>query len=600
MNFESKNNYHIKQVKVFDDSIVSCKRQLMKFSLARLIIFLATIFGSIYLWEISRIGVFALINIAAVVFIFLMRREAKLHRLKVFYKNLKDIHLHEIKLLHRDFEGLDQGEQFQKAYHNYSRDLDIFGLNSIYQLLNRTCTYSGSSILAESLNTPPLEKKEINYRQSAVQELATKEEWCYEFLAYGKGTSEKAGTREIISTWLEDKNHFGAPIVNWIRIALPAISVLIGILAAFDIISWIYFLGVFVFQLLITLVFNSKINNIHGKLSKKYAIIDKYLDIVKSIENQSFKTSLLKRLQGSFINSDEKFRATKSLKRLRELLDILDARLNVYMAILLNGLFLWDLNTAFKVEKWRIKNKAQFKKWMLAIGEFDALISIALFAVSNPEYTFPEISEGRFKIKGTGLGHPLIDKTKLVKNDYTIEGDAKIDLLTGANMAGKSTFLRTVGVNIVLARIGAPVCADELHITPIRLFSSLRTIDSLRDNESFFYAELKRLQTLITLYRNKFQYFFLLDEILKGTNSTDQHKGSIGLIKKILSLEGRGIIATHDLALATLQEEFPEHIRNLCFEIEIDNNKLKFDYKLNPGFCKTLNASFLMQVMEII
>jgi len=197
-------------------------------------------------------------------------------------------------------------------------------------------------------------------------------------------------------------------------------------------------------------------------------------------------------------------------------------------------------------------------------------------------------------------GHPLIEEDKLIKNNYSITGDGKIDLLTGANMAGKSTFLRTIGINLVLARIGTPVCADKFTFTPFKLFSSLRTVDSLKDNESFFYAELKRLKQLIQLYQKGDKIFFLLDEILKGTNSADQHKGSIGLIKKLLDLRGNGIIATHDIELANLANEFPENIRNVCFEIEIIDNKLDFDDKLKSGFCTTMNASFLMENMGII
>ena len=198
--------------------------------------------------------------------------------------------------------------------------------------------------------------------------------------------------------------------------------------------------------------------------------------------------------------------------------------------------------------------------------------------------------------------HPLvkIEEDKLIKNNYSITGNGKIDLLTGANMAGKSTFLRTVGINLILARIGTPVCADKFTFTPFELFSSLRTVDSLKDNESFFYAELKRLKQLIQLYQEDEKIFFLLDEILKGTNSADQHKGSIGLIKKLIKLKGNGIIATHDIELSNLVIDYPENIRNLCFEIEIINNQLDFDYKLKPGFCTTMNASFLMENMGII
>ena len=188
---------------------------------------------------------------------------------------------------------------------------------------------------------------------------------------------------------------------------------------------------------------------------------------------------------------------------------------------------------------------------------------------------------------------------KLVLNDYEIEGDAKVDLLTGANMAGKSTFLRTLGGNMILSMIGAPGCAEEFKFKPIKLFSRLRTVDSLQENESFFYAELKRLKTMISLYEKNNDYFFLFDEILKGTNSKDQHTGSLGLIKKIISLRGKGIIATHDVSLCELESELTA-VENYYFDAEISEDELHFDYALKKGVCKNMNASFLLKKMEIV
>ncbi|MDP1744147.1 MAG: hypothetical protein Q8L90_01140, partial [Bacteroidota bacterium] len=244
--------------------------------------------------------------------------------------------------------------------------------------------------------------------------------------------------------------------------------------------------------------------------------------------------------------------------------------------------------------------KEKFLKWINNIGEFDAYISLGLYAANNPNFAFPEVVTEPFVIDTENIGHPLLNKNKLVKNNYHIEGSPKIDLLTGANMAGKSTFLRTVGVNLTLAMIGAPVCATKFKFTPVLLFTSLRTNDSLQENESFFYAELKRLQLLINHYESGKKVFFLLDEILKGTNSKDQHTGSEELIKKIIKLNGVGIVATHDVELSLLANQFPENVRNLCFEITISDDKLNFDYKIKDGVCRTMNASFLMKKMGII
>ena len=329
------------------------------------------------------------------------------------------------------------------------------------------------------------------------------------------------------------------------------------------------------------------------------------------IEKESFKSDLLSKLKSVFVN--EKNSASENIKELKSLTDKLDARMNIVVAVLLNGILLWDINVMCGIENWRKKNKDHFMKWVDAIGEFDAFISLGMYAHNNPTYVFPEVETNHFTIEAENLGHPLIQESVLVKNNYNISHAPKVDLLTGANMAGKSTFLRTIGVNLTIAMIGAPVCASKYKFSPIHLFTSLRTNDSLQENESFFYAELKRLHLLIKEYEKESgeaslaiasktsrQVFFLLDEILKGTNSKDQHAGSEALIKKILRLNGVGIVATHDVELSKLSSQFPDKVRNLCFEITIKDNKLNFDYKLSEGVCSTMNASFLMKTMGIV
>ena len=340
------------------------------------------------------------------------------------------------------------------------------------------------------------------------------------------------------------------------------------------------------------------INKIHDNLSRKFDSIEKYRQLISIIEKESFKSDLLNKLKSVFVN--EKSSASGNIKELKSLTDKLDARMNIVVAILLNGILLWDINVMCGIENWRKKNKEHFMKWVDAIGEFDAFISLGMYAHNNPTYVFPEVETNHFVIEGENLGHPMIQESVLVKNNYNIAHAPKVDLLTGANMAGKSTFLRTVGVNLTIAMIGAPVCASRYKFSPIHLFTSLRTNDSLQENESFFYAELKRLHLLTEQYEQGKKVFFLLDEILKGTNSKDQHAGSEALIKKILKLNGVGIVATHDVELSKLATEFPDKVRNLCFNITIENDKLNFNYKLAEGVCSTMNASFLMKKMGIV
>ena len=597
---EQKELFYIDKINDAESVIIDFSKKLTTIVRLRLVVFLAVAIAAFFLWKVNMVFAIILINIAVLFFLFLGKRQSKLETKKIFYSNLKEVYLHEVKLLNRDFVGIDEGNRYQEEYHNYSHDLDMFGVNSIYQILNRCCTFSGKEKLSNLLNHPFSDKDKIINNQLATKELFSKQNWCHDFLAYGKGVSDNSESISSVEKWLNSENYFSGSFTKVIKQVVPILMILMIAALILGVISWIYLGGFFLLNLIITSIYTKRVNKVHTVLSSKYAIIEKYIDLIKSIEIESFSAKNLSSLQKQILVNKDEISASSSLKKLNALVGLLDARLNIYMALLLNGFFLWDINNASKVEKWRGLYKAEFIKWIDAIGEFDVLVSLALFNISNKEYIYPEILEGDFKIKTQKIGHPLISKEKLVLNDYEIEGDSKIDLLTGANMAGKSTFLRTLGVNLILSMIGAPVCAQEFKCKPVKLFTSLRTVDSLQENESFFYAELKRLREMILLYEGNNDYFFLFDEILKGTNSKDQHSGSLGLIKKILSLKGKGIIATHDLELSILEQELPENIRNFSFEVDIVNDKLKFDYKLKRGFCKMMNATYLMKNMGII
>jgi DNA mismatch repair ATPase MutS len=380
-------------------------------------------------------------------------------------------------------------------------------------------------------------------------------------------------------------------------VALPILTLFALVLQVAHLIGSGVFILLFLLQLCIIGSQIKKTNRIHNMLSRRINTVEKYAALIRLMETENFDSEKLNNLKQKLTGTETS--ASTIIDKLKKLVDTLDARYNLAVAALLNGVLLFDINVMQRIENWRMQHKNDFLKWIDVIGEFDAFISLGVVAYNNPEYTYGDVETEQFIIHAENSGHPLIDKTRLVKNNYHIAGSSKIDLLTGANMAGKSTFLRTIGVNLTLAMIGLPVCASKFKFTPIRLFTSLRTNDSLQENESFFYAELKRLKMLITEYEQGRNVFFLLDEILKGTNSKDQHTGSEALIKKIIHLNGVGIIATHDVELSNRAVQFPDHIRNLCFEINMEGQKLSFDYTLKNGVCATMNASFLMKQMGI-
>jgi len=278
----------------------------------------------------------------------------------------------------------------------------------------------------------------------------------------------------------------------------------------------------------------------------------------------------------------------------------MDENLNLIFSAIMNGLFMFNIHMLIAVEEWRLKYRNLIPGWFAVLAEFDALSGIAAFSFNNPEFVYPELSSGEYMLVAEKIGHPLIPVDTCVTNDFEIRGWKQFYIITGANMSGKSTFLRAVGTNYILAMVGAPVFAEKFIFTPIEIHSSIRTNDSLVKGESYFYAELKCLKAIIQELELGQRKLILLDEILKGTNSSDKQSGSIALIKQLLNYNVVGIFATHDITISNLINAYPDNIRNLCFEISIENDRMEIDYKLRPGVCKNLNASYLMKKMGIV
>ena len=275
----------------------------------------------------------------------------------------------------------------------------------------------------------------------------------------------------------------------------------------------------------------------------------------------------------------------------------LDQRNNAFFAILANGFILWDLRYAYRVEQWIMKNETHMEKWFEAVVEFDALNSMANYAFNHPAFTFPEIHSGNSVIKADELGHPLLPDNRRICNDIGIN-DGNFFIITGANMAGKSTFLRTVALSVVMSNMGMPVCARNYKYRPIKLISSMRTSDSLKDDESYFFSELKRLKYIVDQIQ-KDTYFIILDEILKGTNSKDKAEGSQQFVERLVASHSTGLIATHDLSLCAISQKFSE-VKNYFFEAQIIKDELYFDYRFKSGVCQNMNASFLLKKMGIV
>lgn len=559
---------------------------------------IVTAFVSCYLlWNIS-IGI-ALFSFALFFGLFLrlvvldIKNKTKIENTNT----LIHINNEEIKISQHDFTHLPGGESFLPPVHAYASDLDIFGRASIYQYINRTNSEQGNKLLADWL-LQPADENEITARQEAVKELSAKTEWRQQLQAYGTKDKIKIATQQKINDWIQEENHFlDKGSWNAIRFILPGvILVILGFYIAGMIPGPIFFGIAFIFFLVAGAI-SKKIMPIYDNLNKIAAQIETLSDSAAWIESADFKSGLLQQLRQQFYTGNKK--SSADIKHLKQILDRFDIRLNPLVFIPLNTLLFWDLQQAFALEKWKKQHKEKMSQWFNGLGELESLSSLSNIAFNHPAWCFPVISNERGTLQTEELGHPLIDQSKRINNSFSTAGLNQLALITGSNMAGKSTFLRSVGVNIVLAMMGAPVCAKSFTIYPVKVMSSMRIADNLEESTSTFYAELKKLKSIIEAVNRKEKIFILLDEILRGTNSLDRHTGSKALIKQLIQQQAVGMIATHDLELAKLAEEFPGNIHNYHFDVQVANDELYFDYKLKTGICESLNASILMKKIGI-
>jgi hypothetical protein len=574
------------------------KKILFTLSLLRLFVFAGGAGVSIACFSLSMTAGIISIIITIILFLFLLNRYAIHSEKKDFFGNLETINRNEIKALSGDLSPFNNGSNWINSDHDFSNDIDLFGNDSLFHFLNRTVTGHGRETLAYWLSDPFKISGNVKQRQEAVSELSGKMEWRQEFIAHGTGKTLDKGDIEGLLKWLNDKSGFlSSPVLKIVVWLFPVLALTSLILLIAGYLHYSVFTIFFFVNLLLVLAQIRNTGRIHIQVSKKYEYLSTLRQLLISFEKESFRSSVLRDIRNK-ISGDE-FSAVQRIKKLSNIIQSFDSRLNLLVGFVLNGLLLWDFHCILSLEKWKDESKSQFPDWLRQVGEIDAFISFANFAFNNPGYAYPELSDGETVFSASEMGHPLIDGNKRICNDFRIPEKGKVFIITGANMAGKSTFLRTVAINFMLAMTGAPVCANDLKFTPLKLFTSMRTTDSLTQNESYFYAELKRLKTLKTRLEEGEEILFILDEILKGTNSADKSNGSKLFMKKIVALRGTGLIATHDTSLGDMENEFPGVFINRCFEIEIDGENISFDYKLQDGITKKMNAALLMKQMGI-
>lgn len=485
----------------------------------------------------------------------------------------------------------DNGDRYKQANHAYANDLDILGKGSVFEQINRCFTRWGEKKLASWLLNPS-DVASIKERQRTIEELSGKTNFRSELGVLGilkqhlnktdddkvwrssdKTIKEMSKTRAL--TWF-------FTIINSSFLVLTIINP--SMFVAFILSYFVTYYTVYYFNW-------KKFSSCFHNISKTEEEIKFYMGFLKVIENEEFESPMLTALQKE-IKIDSKI-AIRELRRLELLIKWTNYRLNMLFQPSFNAFFYIDIKCLLKIEKWKKRYGANYIKWQKAIGEIEALNSLANFHFKNEDWVFPKISSD-FQFKAIGIGHPLIAPQRRKINNYNINQDKGVDLVTGSNMSGKSTFLRTLGVNVVLALAGSVVCCEYLELAPLRLMTYMRIEDSLLDGTSTFYAEIKRLKKILTESENDDYAFLLLDELLRGTNSYDKEKGTIAIVNKLLEENTVAIVATHDLNITNLIDDYPNRIRNFFFDIKVIDGKMNFDYILSPGVCQSANASLLL------
>ncbi len=568
-------------------------KKSFQYSLLRFFVFLSVAGCGYLIYQGESYLVIALLLLVPV-FILLIIKHRRIKQEWRLSQEIEEINDEELRFLGGDQSHFSTGSAYQDDKHPFASDLDLFGSDSLFQHLSRCSTDEGQRELALMLKNPSHDQEKIVETQRAVRELASSVEWRQRLQAFGRVQPKLNEAMALVKAWGEE---ILPPLKKW----QVVLSFLVPALFATASISSFFWPADFLeYSLWILLAANLSLTNLHVKKAKR--ILSKSLEIGRSIsqcvlmlehiENQKFESKKLQELQASL----KKFPSTE-FRKLSKILFKLESIYNDLAILFLSGFYQYHVHALRSLIKWRQNHATSISEWFKIIGQTEALDSLANFAYNNPSYAFPSFNKnGHFDF--SELGHPFLEVNERITNDLTV-GNGELIILTGSNMSGKSTFLRTVGINLVLSRIGSCICAEKADVDSIDIFVQMKVSDSLVGGQSYFFAEVDRLR-YIKESLEKNNGLVLLDEILRGTNSGDKQAGTIEFLKKIQTLGASGIVATHDLGVCKLADDFPESISTKCFEVEIKGDQLLFDYKLREGVCTSKNATFILKQNGII
>lgn len=580
----------------FNEVYLEIKKKHRSLGILRVLVFLGMFYSFYLFMRQENYSILLLTVVLLIFFVVLLRLHVSMGWKLEYQKGLRDVNRAEHDFLTNDSRTFGTGKEFEIPNHPYSFDLDLFGERSLFQYLNRTESYNGGSRLANLLNRQ-LKPSQIMENQEAIKELSEKLSWRHEVLVYSRMSRIDSTAFNYLKKWSAAERQSLPKFSLYAAYVIPSL-LLLSIVMYFvnDHLVWGYLVSMFFSLNLVLSIL--KMKQIQQELSgadKIHETIESYASIFKKIEEESFQSEKMLKLVEVLKNSD--FQSAKEFKTLSRYFEKLNTIANIFVNVVFNGFWQFHVHALRELLIWKGKNATYVMQAVEVVSEIEALNSIANFAYNNKTYMFPKYSDdGEMYFKD--LGHPLIKSTKRVCNDIDFR-DQRFVILTGSNMSGKSTFLRTIGINLVLANIGAPVCASEAVFKSLPLFVSMRLTDSLEDSESYFYAEVKRLKEIVEQVAIQ-PCFVLLDEILRGTNSDDKQSGTIGVIHKLIKKETYGLIATHDLEVCEVANEYPSIVVNKCFEVAFLGDELVFDYKIQDGICKNKNATFIMKKMKII
>jgi MutS domain V len=534
-----------------------------------------------------------LVAAPVIFFIALMAVHQRIHAAVARLERAVKFYERGVARLEDDWSGSGEtGERFADKSHPYSEDLDLFGKGSLFELLSTARTKAGEERLASWLMAPaPI--PEILERQQSVEELRPRLDLREDVALLGAEVNAGAHPEEL-TAWAAREPVFTARQTRWLQL----VALLIGLFSAVAVVMWLGFgyrktaMVALMIEATFLFLYRAQIGRVVAEVERPGRELALLAEILGRLEQERFAAPMLVRLRSELDTEGKP--PSWQIARLSRLIQILDSLKNQFFAPIAFVLLI-PAQLALAIERWRLHAGAKIPQWLDTVAEIESLSSLASYAYEHPRDPFPELVEGEILFDGKSLGHPLIAETRSVRNDVCLGAEPRALIVSGSNMSGKSTLMRTVGTNAVLAQAGAPVRATRLRLSPLAIGASIHILDSLQTGASRFYAEITRLRQIVELTKGDLPLLFLLDEILSGTNSHDRLIGAEAVVKGLVERGAIGLVTTHDLALTRIVETLNGRVANVHFEDHLENGRIVFDYKMRPGVVRRSNALELMR-----